>query len=146
MISRYLGSGYTVCGLYPSIIPGATVFDPRLANWILTFYAIAVVQSALTTGFMAYKIWKTDRQSSGYRTSKSNLIPIVRILIESASLQFVVEVLLLALYVANYNAQYILLEIVTPLVVSLIFSPSSIIRLLYVRLFMLSCLILISSD
>ena len=50
-------------------------------------------------------------------------MPIVRILIESASLQFFVEVLLLALYAANYNAQYILLEIVTPLVVSPRYTP-----------------------
>ncbi len=68
---------------------------------------------------MAYKIWATDRLSASFRTQKSNLLPIVRILIESAALQLIVEILLLALYAANYNAQYILLEIVTPLVVSI---------------------------
>ena len=44
-------------------------------------------------------------------------MPILRILIESASIQFIAEVILLALYSANYNAQYLLLELVTPLVV-----------------------------
>lgn len=117
-LSNLLVSGYTVCGLYPSETSGKTVFDPRLTNWIATFYSIAFVQSLLTTGFMAYKIWRTDRQSAGFRTQESHLLPIVRILIESAALQLFVEVLLLALYAANYNAQYILLEIVTPLVVS----------------------------
>lgn len=116
--SKFSVSGYTVCGLYTSIVPGETVFNPRLTQWIKTFYSIAVVQSALTTGFMAYKIWTTDRLSAQYRTSKSSLLPIVRILVESAALQLFVEVLLLALYVVDYNAQYILLEIVTPLVVS----------------------------
>lgn len=109
-------SGYTVCGLYPTVNPQDTVFNPRLAHWITTFYSIAVVQSAITTGLMAYRIWLTDRRSALYRTASSNLLPVVRILIESASLQFVVEVLLLSLYSANLNAQYILLEIVTPLV------------------------------
>lgn len=110
-------SGYMVCGLYPSQVAGSTVFDPRLARWITIFYAVAVVQSAMTTGLMAYRIWHTDRRSSAYRTASGNLMPILRILIESASLQFIVEAILLALYCANYNAQYILLEIVTPLVV-----------------------------
>ncbi|KAH8106283.1 hypothetical protein BXZ70DRAFT_429932 [Cristinia sonorae] len=109
-------SGYTVCGLYPSQHPGETVFDPRLTHWISTFYAVAVVQSSMTTGLMAYKIWITDRRSASYRASRSNLRPVLRILVESASLQLVVESILLALYLANYNAQYILLEIVTPLV------------------------------
>ena len=71
---------------------------------------------------MAYKIWKTDRQSAAFRAQESSLLPIVRILVESAALQLFVEILLVSLYAADYNAQYILLEIVTPLVVG--FFPS----------------------
>lgn len=112
-------SGYAVCGLYPSEHPDQTVFDPRLTHWISTFYAVAVVQSTLTTGCMAYKIWKTDRASAAFRAQESSLLPIVRILVESAALQLFVEILLVSLYAADYNAQYILLEIVTPLVVCL---------------------------
>lgn len=93
-----------------------TVFDPRLTHWISTFYAVAVVQSTLTTGCMAYKIWKTDREAAAFRAQESSLLPIVRILVESAALQLFVEILLVSLYAADYNAQYILLEIVTPLV------------------------------
>lgn len=112
-------SGYTVCGLYPSQKPDDTVFDPRLTHWISTFYAVAVVQSAITTGLMAYKIWITDRRSASYRAniSRGSLLPVLRILVESASLQLFVEAILLGLYSADINAQYILLEIVTPLVV-----------------------------
>lgn len=112
-----LVSGYAVCGLYPSEKAGSTVFDPRLTRFIIIFYATAVVQSSLTTGLMAYRIWQTDRRSAAYRADRGNLMPILRILIESASLQLVVELILLILYSINYNAQYILLEIVTPLVV-----------------------------
>lgn len=69
---------------------------------------------------MAFRIWQTDKRSAGYRTNRQgNLMPILRILIESASIQFITEVVLLALYCANYNAQYLLLELVTPLVVRL---------------------------
>jgi len=110
-------SGYSVCGLYPTENPNSTVFDPRLLHWITTFYSVAVVQSGLTTGLMAWRIWQTERRSASYRTNKEGtLMPIIRILIESASIQFVVEVILLALYCANYSAQYLLLELVTPLV------------------------------
>lgn len=66
---------------------------------------------------MAFRIWQTDRRSIQFRTNKEgNLLPIMRILIESASIQFVAEVILLSLYSANYLAQYLVLEPVTPLV------------------------------
>lgn len=58
--------------------------------------------------------------------ARGNLLPVLRILVESASLQFVVETILLGLYAADNNAQYILLEIVTPLVVSVSFSTTQI--------------------
>ena len=110
-------SGYSVCGLYPTEKADASIFDPRLLAWISTFYAVTFTQSLLTTSLMAYRIWQTDRRSAKYRTGEGNLLPLMRILVESAALQLLVELLLLALYAANINAQYILLELVTPLVV-----------------------------
>jgi len=109
-------SGYSVCGLYSTVNPADTVFDPRLMNWITTFYSIAVIQSGITTGLMAYRIWKAESRSAAYRTSGRSLRPILWILIESAALQFVVELVLLSLYAANYNCQYLMLEPVTPLI------------------------------
>ena len=73
---------------------------------------------------MAFKLWQMDRLTAGVRMARGNLLPVLRILVESASLQFVVETILLGLYAANNNAQYILLEIVTPLVVSTCFSTT----------------------
>lgn len=69
---------------------------------------------------MAFRIWRTSTKSAKYKTENA-LLPIVRILIESAALQLIVEILLLALYSRSVNAQYILLELVTPTVVSLIY-------------------------
>lgn len=66
---------------------------------------------------MAFRLWQTDRRSAEIRLGKGNLVPILHILVESAALYLFVEVLLLSLYAVNYNAQYILLEVVTPVVV-----------------------------
>jgi len=107
-------SGYSVCGLYSTF--DGSVFDHRLSHWILTFYSVAVVQSSITTGLMAWRIWQAEKRTAAYRTGRSPLRPVLWILIESASLLFVVETILLALYTANYNCQYLMLEPVTPLV------------------------------
>ncbi|THH32128.1 hypothetical protein EUX98_g2071 [Antrodiella citrinella] len=111
-----IGSGYTVCGLYTVIRTTKTVFDGRLASWVSTFYAVAVVQSSITTGLMMYRIWQAEKRTASYRTGQSPLRPVLWILLESAALLVVVEIVLLALYTADYNCQYLLLEPVTPIV------------------------------
>ena len=97
------------------------MFASRLQNWILTFYSVAVVQNIMTTGLMSYRIWSSHRNSVAHATG-TGLLPIVRILIESAALQLIAEIILLALYSRDINAQYILLECVTPIVVGFLTS------------------------
>ncbi|KAG6831336.1 hypothetical protein H0H92_011251 [Tricholoma furcatifolium] len=109
-------AGYTVCATYAEVNPTETVFSSRLDRWIKTFYSIAVILNITTTSLMAYRIYGTHRQSSSYNVGKSKLLPILAILIESAALQLVVEVVLLALYCSSINAQYIVLESVTSIV------------------------------
>lgn len=110
-----LVSGYTVCALFVQVDPTQSVFTNRLNSWIQAFYSIAVVQNIITTSLMAFRIWRTSTKSAQYKTENA-LLPIARILIESAALQLIVEILLLALYSQTVNAQYILLELVTPTV------------------------------
>ncbi|KAH8106700.1 hypothetical protein BXZ70DRAFT_914721 [Cristinia sonorae] len=109
-------SGYTVIGLYTTIQTTDTVFDNRLERWVSTFYAVAVVQSSMTTGLMMYRIWQAEKRTAAYRTTRSPLRPLLWILLESAALLVIVEIVLLALYTAGYNSQYLLLEPITPIV------------------------------
>ena len=104
----------------------SSIFNPVLFRWITIFYAVSFVQSGITTGLMAYRIWDAERRSASLRAdSARSLMPILRILVESAALQFIVEAILLALYAADYNAQYLLLEPVTPIVVRVFWSPGT---------------------
>jgi uncharacterized membrane protein len=120
--------------LFANIDPNASIFDPRLTNWITVrygyfeeripdahflkvFYSIAVAQNIITTGLMAFCLWQREKRSAQYRISRGAFIPILLILMESAALYLFVETLLLTLYAVNYNAQFILLEAVTPVIV-----------------------------
>jgi len=106
-----------VCGLYTTVDPTQTVFDPTLTQWIKTFYSIVVVLNIITTSLMSYRIWKTHQASAQFSKNEGKLLRILRILIESAALQLIIEIVLLALYSSDINAQYILLESVAPVVV-----------------------------
>lgn len=66
---------------------------------------------------MAYRIWSGDRRSSKYRMDKRGLVPYIYILVESAALQLIDELVAFIIYAAGLNAQYIILETLTPIVV-----------------------------
>ena len=110
-------SGYVVCGLLANLPPGVHVFSPILNHWIQTFYAVAAVQNALTTGLIVYKIYTAAKLSSSYRAGQDMFMPVVWILVESAALYLAAEIVLLFIYVGGSNAQSILQDAIPAIVV-----------------------------
>ncbi|KAJ2918809.1 hypothetical protein MD484_g1612, partial [Candolleomyces efflorescens] len=100
-------------------VPYGTIFGPELVHWMNTIYSLAFAQNSITTGLIAYKIWRQDRRSvaagitSGEKTS---LIPVVRIVVESAAIYLLELLVLIILYALKHNAQFILQEAVVPTV------------------------------
>ncbi|KAJ6561443.1 hypothetical protein DFH09DRAFT_1159953 [Mycena vulgaris] len=109
-------SGCITCVTFANLPAGSTVFTGALNAWIITFTAIAVAQNIITTGLMAWRIAAAEQQVSSHRLSKGNLMPILRILVESAALYLFAELILLVLYVSTNNALFIALEAITPIV------------------------------
>jgi hypothetical protein len=84
-----------------------------------TIYALAFVQNTWTTGLIAWRIWRQEKASAviglSSATSRS-LIPIVRIVVESAAVYVLELIVLIILYALNHNAQFVLQEAVVPTV------------------------------
>ncbi|THV06491.1 hypothetical protein K435DRAFT_960469 [Dendrothele bispora CBS 962.96] len=102
--------------LYVTADPTTVIFDGRLNSWIRSFFSIVVALNIITTGLMGYRLWSTHRKSSRYITERSKLIEVLRIFLESAALQLVTQIILLALYSVHNNAQNLLLESSVPIV------------------------------
>ena len=84
-----------------------------------TFYALTVVANVIPTGLMAYRLWRMHYQSaSSAITTPAILFPVLRILVESASLQLIVESVVLGFFCANRQEQYMIFGLITPIVVS----------------------------
>lgn len=94
--------------------------DPRVVSWITTFYSVAVVQNTITTALMAYRLWRTEKESASYRVGRGNFLPVMRILVESAALYLTAEIILLVIYRTESPSYvgYITLDAITPIVVS----------------------------
>jgi hypothetical protein len=110
-------SGYVVVALLATLAPGVHIFSPTLDHWIQTFYAVAVVQNALTTGLIIYRIYTAAKLSSSYRAGQDMFMPVVWILVESAALYLAVEVVLLFIYVGGSNAQSIVQDSIPAIIV-----------------------------
>ncbi|KAJ3999407.1 hypothetical protein F5050DRAFT_1805050 [Lentinula boryana] len=113
-----LVAGYMVCGLYTTVSSTINIFNPRLTTWIKIFFPLTVALNIITTSLMSYRIWYTHSQATLYASGNddSQLMSVMRTLVESAALQLVVEIVLLALYSSDINAQYIVLESIAPIV------------------------------
>jgi hypothetical protein len=79
-----------------------------------TIYALAFVQNIMTTGLLAYRIWQQHRKSQGVVASAISLIPLVRIIIESASIYLLNLLILIILYALDSNGQFIAQEAIVP--------------------------------
>lgn len=85
-----------------------------------TIYALAFVQNVMTTGLIAWRIWRQEKESVNVgihsADSRSSLLPIVRIIIESAMIYVVELLVLIILYALKHNAQFVVQEAVVPTV------------------------------
>ncbi|EPQ53025.1 hypothetical protein GLOTRDRAFT_79032 [Gloeophyllum trabeum ATCC 11539] len=97
------------------------LFSVPLQTWVNLIYSATFAQNTLTTGFIAYRIWRQDwetRQVLGpgsYRGAAS-LLPSVRVIIESAMIYALEVLVLIILYAIGHNGEYVLQAAVTPTV------------------------------
>lgn len=79
-----------------------------------TIYATAFTQNTMTTGLIAYKIWQQDRLSKGLVSHSLSLVPLIRIVVESASIYVLNVLILIILYEVESNGQYVAQEVIVP--------------------------------
>jgi len=110
-------SGYYTTGYLVTIAQSDdTVFDNPYRAWITTFYVLALVQIITSTSLIAYRLWDRERHISQYRASTFSFLPVMHIVIESAATYVLAQLVLVILYAIDDNAQYVVLESITPLI------------------------------
>ena len=80
-------------------------------------YPVNLAQNILTTGLIAVKIWRqhlVSRASGLYLASNWNLLTILRIIVESALVYTVQQVVLCVLYFLRHPAQVIIHATLVP--------------------------------
>ncbi|KAI0671573.1 hypothetical protein C8Q78DRAFT_945199, partial [Trametes maxima] len=91
-----------------------TVFLTRVGQWITAFYSSTLATNLIVTILLGYKIWMTNRRTS--RTRQGSLLPVVRVIADAGITYSVTLTAALACFVQKSNGQYIVLDIITPII------------------------------
>lgn len=83
-------------------------------EWAAAFFALTIVTNLLSSGLLAYRIWKIERNVSAVRSKKSAMMPIVRILIDAAALYTVVLFILLVCFICSNNGEFVIADMLVP--------------------------------
>ncbi|KAJ3537443.1 hypothetical protein NM688_g6687 [Phlebia brevispora] len=92
-----------------------SIFNSALAPWITSFNIITAGTNICATAFIAWNIWYVNHRVSDL-VGESKLSPVVLIVIESGAIYAFSLLLLTAFYVRDENAQFIVLDAVTPII------------------------------
>ncbi|KAG2129194.1 uncharacterized protein EDB93DRAFT_1332341 [Suillus bovinus] len=86
------------------------------AHWGTAFFASAIATNLLSSALLAYRIWMIEHDVSTVRAKKNTMMPIVRVLVDSAALYSVVLLTSLITYARSNNGQLVIYEMVTPII------------------------------
>ncbi|KAG2159556.1 uncharacterized protein EDB93DRAFT_1218323 [Suillus bovinus] len=86
------------------------------AHWVNVFYVSTIATNLLSSGLLAYRVWMIERDVSPGRARKNNMMPIVRVLVDSAVLYSVALLTALITYARSNNGQLVIHEMVTPII------------------------------
>ncbi|KAG1798261.1 uncharacterized protein HD556DRAFT_1354430 [Suillus plorans] len=122
IVPSCLWLGITVCGICAvysvskATNEAGNIFAKATGQWITAFYAMTLASNLLASGFLAYRIWKMERNISAVRTSNNSMMPIVRVLADAAILYSVTLLSALLCFVEGNNGQYVVLDMIMPII------------------------------
>jgi hypothetical protein len=109
-------TGYVTCERLATSTPDH-IFDPSVRDWMTSFFALAVGLNAVTTVLMAFRLWWVDRNISDRMDTHPRLKNTLLLLVESAALYFVLQVVVLTAFVTRSNIQFLLMGSIPPVIV-----------------------------
>ncbi|KAG0708549.1 hypothetical protein DFH29DRAFT_843062 [Suillus ampliporus] len=92
------------------------IFAKGTSQWITAFFALALSTNLLGSGLLAYRIWMIEQNVSAMRATKGTMLHILRVLVDAAMLYSVVLITTLICFVCSNNAQYIMLDMLMPVI------------------------------
>ncbi|KAG0706681.1 hypothetical protein DFH29DRAFT_137578 [Suillus ampliporus] len=110
-------TGAHLINIFPQATSNAGEFftEPsKLPIW--AFYALTLATNLLSSGFLAYRIWKIERNVSAIRTTKITTTSILRIIMDAAILYSIVLLIALVGCLRSNNGSSVVIDMLTPII------------------------------
>ncbi|KAJ7277484.1 hypothetical protein C8J57DRAFT_186096 [Mycena rebaudengoi] len=108
-------SGYMAC-VQLSTSAAGSIFDSGVRIWVALFYSLAVGQTLLTTTLLASRLWWIDRRSLACTVGRSRFISTMLLLVESAALYFVLQIVALTAFLTKSSQPLMMLGSIPPII------------------------------
>lgn len=108
-----------VIGLYCAAQSGSDsgdIYAQVLANWVTAFFSLTIATNLLSSVLLVYRIWSIESNASTARATKGTMMPIVRVLVDTAILYSVVLFIALICFVCTNNGEVVVLDMIMPIV------------------------------
>ncbi|KAL1753074.1 hypothetical protein FB107DRAFT_218547 [Schizophyllum commune] len=113
VLATGIGTVYTISQVTAD---SGNIFASTTASWITAFYATTLSCNFVATAFLAFRLWSVERGVNRARTGRSNIWPVLLIVIDAGVLYSVTLLCALCLFASQSHAQYIVLDMVTPII------------------------------
>ncbi|KAG1719868.1 hypothetical protein EDB19DRAFT_2044881 [Suillus lakei] len=112
------GAGVAATGVYAVYRcsqASSNIFAAELAQWVKAFLVSTIATNLLSSGLLAYRIWMIERSVSTVRTTKSTLMPILRVLVDSAVLYSAVLFPALMCFMFSNTGEVVVVDMAMPI-------------------------------
>ncbi|KAG1728798.1 hypothetical protein EDB19DRAFT_1642350 [Suillus lakei] len=92
----------------------SNIFAQALAQWVKAFLASTIATNLLSSGLLAYRIWMIERGVSTVRVTKSTMMHIMRVLVDSAVLYSLMLFAALICFVCSNNGEVVVVDMAMP--------------------------------
>ncbi|KIK48622.1 hypothetical protein CY34DRAFT_785894 [Suillus luteus UH-Slu-Lm8-n1] len=92
-----------------------SIFAAELARWIEVFLVSTIATNLLSSGLLAYRIWLVERSASTMRTQETSLMPILRVLVDSAVLYTAVLFPALICFLFSNTGEVVVVDMAMPI-------------------------------
>ncbi|KAG2052692.1 hypothetical protein BDR06DRAFT_503112 [Suillus hirtellus] len=109
-----------VCSIYKfwhaSIISGNVFGLLVIRNWISALYALTLATNLLSSGLLAYRIWKIEHNVASSRTTKITTTSILRVVMDAAILYSIALLCTLIGVVCSNNGSLVMIDMLTSII------------------------------
>ncbi|KAG1746712.1 uncharacterized protein EDB91DRAFT_1049197 [Suillus paluster] len=92
------------------------IYTNMAGQWVMPFFFLTISTNLTSSGLLAYRVWTIERNVSTMRTTKSPVMPIVRVLVDTALVYSATLFSTLICFISSSNGQYILLDMTMPII------------------------------